>query len=168
MSNHWAPITSFPTPTPPPPQRSARSRPTSCAFALDAVSEESSAVCILDALSTEPALHKEVVTLLPLPDAVSTRADVANVSLRMIVVLSLLAKEDVNVWGHSIPALPKNYTFSVRSYELLERLLSERKIRCQKIRLMGGLERVAEGMKEMREGRVRAEKVVFRPLETNI
>ncbi|KAF7979764.1 hypothetical protein HWV62_40782 [Athelia sp. TMB] len=135
-------------------------------IAFDGVSEKESATAILNSLSDDPALHKDIVILLPLQDSLGELADSMSASLRLIIVLSLLGKEDRMVWDYPISARPENYAFSVRSYELLERLLSEGKITCQKIKLMCGLERVQEGMRDMREGRVRAEKVVFQPLRT--
>lgn len=60
----------------------------------------------------------------------------------------------------------KSREFSIHAYELLEKLLSEKKIKTQKIKVLGGLEKVQEGLAYMKSGKLSAEKIIYHPFET--
>lgn len=53
------------------------------------------------------------------------------------------------------PSYPEHFTASTRYWKLISRLLEEGKIQLVPTRVFGGLESVGDGLKEMREGRVR-------------
>ena len=78
----------------------------------------------------------------------------------------MLGKE-ITVRGVHLPANPSEYLFSIHSYDLLERLLKEKKIQHQKVKVMGGLEKVPEGFAYMKEGKNSAEKIVYHPAVMN-
>lgn len=134
-------------------------------IAFDAVSSKESTTAVLDCMSNDEA-PKDVILLLPIQEEVKGIAETKSASMRQVIVYSLYAKTDIVVWGFPVPASQENYDFSVRCYEMLEGLLRDGKLKHQKIKLMGGLESVEEGFQCMKDGQVRGEKIVYRPMET--
>ena len=72
------------------------------------------------------------------------------------------------MYGIHLPANPSAREFSIHSFEMLERLLKEKKIQHQKVKVFGGLEKVPEGFAYMKEGKNSAEKIVYHPWETSV
>jgi hypothetical protein len=78
----------------------------------------------------------------------------------------MLGKE-FTAYRRHMPANPAHYAFSIHSFEMLERLLQDKKIQPHTVKVMGGLEHVPEGFAYMKEGKNSAEKLIYHPLETN-
>ncbi|KAJ7158252.1 chaperonin 10-like protein [Mycena crocata] len=135
-------------------------------LAYDAITEHGSTRAVLDAFgSAIPAgKTKQLVVVLPVAQA-DLGPNAEGVALHFIIVGSLLGRE-MNVVGVHVPASPRDYAFSLHSYETLERLVAEKKIQPQRLKVMGGLENVPEGFAYMKAGKNSAEKIIYHPWET--
>lgn len=136
----------------------------------DAISEFGSTQLIIDSLGSPsdiPAGKKrEIVILLPVKrEELSENAE--GVELRLILAYTVLGNE-ATLLGITTPASREDYEFSLHHYDILERLLKEKKVKHQKLRVLGGLEKVQEGFEYMKGGKVSAEKLIFHPWETKI
>lgn len=123
---------------------------------------------VLDAFGSDsdiPAGKKELVHLSVWPEQLDEKA--THVKQHAILTYTMLCQE-MTVGDLHFPASPTDYAFSIRSYEMLERLLEERKITHQRLKIFGGLETVPEGFVYMRAGRNSAEKIVYHPLATRL
>jgi NADPH:quinone reductase-like Zn-dependent oxidoreductase len=136
-------------------------------LAYDTISEKGTTQLVIDALGCDPDIpvskKKEVVLLLP-PGELDEKAN--SVTRHLLQTYTLFGKE-VTSYGAVLPANPADYAFSIHSYEVLEQLLTERKLRHQNIKVLGGLEKVPEGFAYMKEGKNSAEKIVYHPSETS-
>jgi NADPH:quinone reductase-like Zn-dependent oxidoreductase len=131
-------------------------------LAFDTISEKGTTQLVVDAFGSDTK-KKELVNVLP-PGELDDKAN--SVTRHLLQTLSLFGKE-VTAYGMLLPANPASYAFSIHSYEILERLLKEKKLRHQNIKVLGGLEKVPEGFAYMKEGKNSAEKIVYHPLETS-
>jgi threonine dehydrogenase-like Zn-dependent dehydrogenase len=134
----------------------------------DTISEKGTTQLVIDAFGSDSDIpegkKKELINLLYIPPgALDEKA--ASVTRFEILTYTTFGVE-VTVYGVHLAVSPSDYAFSVRSYEMLERLLEEEKIQHQKVKVMGGLEHVSEGFTYMKEGKNSAEKLVYHPLET--
>jgi NADPH:quinone reductase-like Zn-dependent oxidoreductase len=136
-------------------------------LAYDTISEKGTTQLVIDALGCDPDIpaskKKEIVLLLP-PGELDEKAN--SVTRHLLQTYTLFGKE-VTSYGAVLPANPADYAFSIHSYEVLEQLLTERKLRHQNIKVLGGLEKVPEGFAYMKEGKNSAEKIVYHPSETS-
>jgi len=80
---------------------------------------------------------------------------------------SLLGKE-VTVYGVHLAVNAEDYAFSKKTYALLEQLLAENKIESLKVEILGGLEKVSEGLDLSRQGKASAVKLGIHPQETKL
>ena len=137
-------------------------------LAYDTISEKGTTQLVIDAFGSNSDIpkgkKKELINLIPVPSA-ELDEKVESVTRHRLVAYSMLGKE-ITVRGVLLPANPSEYLFSIHSYDLLERLLKEKKIQHQKVKVMGGLEKVPEGFAYMKEGKNSAEKIIYHPLET--
>lgn len=133
----------------------------------DAVVEKGSTQAILDAFADDADVpqgkKKEMVVLLPIPEDLDDKAK--SVTCHFIIAGSLLGRE-MKVWDFVVPADKVAYEFSIHSYGLLEHLLQDRKLQHHRLKVLGGLEHLAEGFEYMKSGKVSGEKIVYHPLET--
>ena len=134
----------------------------------DTISENGTTQLVIDAFGNDQDIpkgkKKEVVNVLPVSDdALDHKAK--SVTRYNIVTYSLFGKE-TTAYGQHLPADPSAYVFSIHSYEMIERLLKEKKLQPQKIKVFGGLENVSDGFAYMKEGKNSAEKIIYHPLET--
>ena len=134
----------------------------------DTISENGTTQLVIDAFGNDQDIpkgkKKEVVNVLPVSDdALDHKAK--SVTRYNIVTYSLFGKE-TTAYGQHLPADPSAYVFSIHSYEMIERLLKEKKLQSQKIKVFGGLENVSDGFAYMKEGKNSAEKIIYHPLET--
>ena len=137
-------------------------------LAYDTISEKGTTQLVIDAFGSNSDIpkgkKKELINLIPVPSAeLDEKAE--SVTRYRLIAYSMLGKE-ITVRGVLLPANPSEYLFSIHSYDLLERLLKEKKIQHQKVKVMGGLEKVPEGFAYMKEGKNSAEKIIYHPLET--
>jgi len=135
-------------------------------LAYDTISEKGTTQMVINAFGSDPATtgKKELVNVLP-PGELDEKAN--SVKRHLVMTFSLFGKE-MPSYGIILPADPSIYAFSIHSYEILERLLKEKKLRRQKIKVFGGLEKVPEGFAYMKEGKNSAEKIIYHPLETRV
>lgn len=135
----------------------------------DCITEKSSTQGILDSLGADEDIpkgkKKEVVLLLGIPKDLDEKAK--SVTFFNILAYTLLGKE-ISIRGRILPANEADRLFSIHSFELLERLLQDEKLKHQRIKVLGGLEKVPEGFEYMKSGKNSAEKIVYHPLETKI
>jgi len=134
----------------------------------DTISVKGTTQLVIDAFGSDSDIpkgkKKELVHLLPVPStALDQKAE--SVSLYRFSAFSMLGKEDT-IYGVHLPADLSAYLFAIHMYEVLERLFKEKGIQHQKVKVMGGLERVPEGFAYMKEGKNSAEKIIYHPLET--
>lgn len=133
----------------------------------DTVCESGSTQSIVDSFGDDTTLpqgvKKEVVLLVGAPSDLDEKAK--TVAFHPILAYALLGKA-VTVYGMDLPADTTAREFSIHSFELLERLLREKKLKHQRVNVFGGLEKVPEGFEYMKSGKVSGEKIVYHPLET--
>lgn len=136
-------------------------------LAYDAVCEKGSTQAIVDSFGDDAnipqGVKKEVILLLPVTSDLDDNAK--SVAFHLIYAYALLGKA-VTVYGVDLPADTAAREFSIHSFELLERLLREKKLKHQRVNVFGGLEKVPEGFEYMKSGKVSGEKIVYHPLET--
>jgi NADPH:quinone reductase-like Zn-dependent oxidoreductase len=136
----------------------------------DTISEKGTTQLVIDAFGSDSDIpigkKKEIINVLYVPsEQLDDKAK--SVARHSILSYSLLGKE-VTVYGIHLPANPSAREFSIHSFEMLERLLKEKKIQHQKVKVFGGLEKVPEGFVYMKEGKNSAEKIVYHPWETSV
>ena len=125
--------------------------------ALDCISEGTSAQICADALSTDTSTKKPVYcALLPIE---LPRADVEY----KFTLGYTATNESFVKAGLEFPASEEDYRFAVRFCKLSEKLLAEGKFKPhqQDIR-KGPLEKVLDGVDELRQGKVSGKKIVYR------
>ncbi|KIM84939.1 hypothetical protein PILCRDRAFT_817772 [Piloderma croceum F 1598] len=137
-------------------------------LAYDTISEKGTTQLVIDAFGADSDIpkgkKKELINLRSVPcEALDSKAD--SVTRHRLLGSTLLGK-DITVYGIRVPANPLVYAFSIHSYDLLERLLKEKKLQHQRTKILGGLEYVPEGFAYMKEGKNSAEKIIYRPAET--
>jgi len=134
----------------------------------DVISEKGTTQLVIDSFGSDSDIpkgkKKELINLLYVsPDTLDAKAE--NVTRHSILAFSMLGKE-FNAYNVHMPVIPEHYSYSIHSYELLERLLRDKKVQHQRIKLLGGLEKVPEGFAYMKEGKNSAEKIMYHPQET--
>ena len=110
------------------------------------ISEKGTTQLIINAFGSDSDIpegkKKELINLLYIPlGALDEKA--ASVTRFKILAYTMFGVE-VIVYGVHLVVSWSDYTFSIRSYEMLERLLEEKKIQHQKVKVMGGLEYVSK------------------------
>ena len=137
-------------------------------LAYDTISEKDTTQLAIDAFGADSDIpkgkKKELINLRSVPrEVLDSKAD--SVTRHRLLGTQLLGK-DITVFGIHVPADPSIYAFSIHSYDLLERLLKDKKLQHQRTKILGGLEHVSEGFGYMKEGKISAEKIIYRPAET--
>jgi threonine dehydrogenase-like Zn-dependent dehydrogenase len=137
-------------------------------LAYDTISENGTTQLVIDAFGSDDDIpkgkKKELINLLYVPPAMlDAKAD--TVTRHSLLAYTMIGKEFTAYRVH-LPAMPAHYAFSIHSFGILERLLKENKIQQQRVKVLGGLEKVPEGFAYMKEGKNSAEKIIYHPLET--
>lgn len=125
-------------------------------WALDCISEEASAAICSQALSRDTESHSvKYCSLLPIA---SPRQDITS----EFVLGYTAVGEAFSKWA-DFPARPQDYEFAKEFFRICQPLLHEGKIQPHPIEVRrGGLQSIPEGLEDMRAGRVRAKKLVYR------
>lgn len=135
-------------------------------LAYDAISENGSTQGVIEALGSDIPAGKLKQVILVLPKPSEGFGEKANgVSLTDIYAGTLRGKE-YKVFGKDMPPNVSDREFALHSYDLLERLLADKKIQTQRVNVFGGLDKVPEGFAYMRAGKNSAEKIIYHPWET--
>ena len=139
-------------------------------YALDCISEPSSAKICADALSTSSSSStgtKRYSSLLGIADFPRT-----DVEKRTTIAYSALG-EEMSFAGHGsvippkIPAKDEDARFMEMFIGIAEALLAEGKVKAHPPSVReDGLRGILEGWQEMREGKVSGEKLVYRVVDT--
>jgi len=137
-------------------------------LAYDTISEKGTTQLVIDAFGADSDIpkgkKKELINLRSVPrETLDSNAD--SVIRHRLVGSSTLGK-DITLFGIHMPANPVDYAFSIHSYNILERLLKEKRLKHQKTKVLGGLEHVPKGFAYMKEGKISAEKIIYHPAET--
>jgi threonine dehydrogenase-like Zn-dependent dehydrogenase len=137
---------------------------------LDTISEKGTTQLMIDAFGSDSDIpngkKKELINILYVPPkALDEKAQ--SVTRTFLLAYTMMGKEFTAYRMH-MPANPAHYAFSIHSYELLERLLEDKKIGRPRFKVFGGLEKVPEGFAYMKEGKNSAEKIIYHPLETRV
>ena len=127
-------------------------------YALDCIAEASSPRICADALSTDGARTKRYSSLLGLADF--PRDDVEKKTTNAYSAIG----EEMSFTGQgTIPANAEDLQFMTLFIGIAQKLLAEGKIKPHPMSLrQGGLCGVLDGLKELREGKVSGEKLVYR------
>ena len=138
-------------------------------LAYDTISANGSTQGVLDTFGSDlevPAGAKKISITNPVkPEELDDKAK--GVDIQMGFLYTLFGKE-VTVYGVHLDASAEDYAFSKKTYALLEQLLAENKIEPLKVEVLGGLEKVAEGLDMLRQGKTSAVKLAYHPQETKL
>ena len=138
-------------------------------LAYDAISASGSTQAVLDAFGSDlevPAGRKKVSVTQPAkPDELDDKAK--GVEIQACFLFTLLGKE-VTFYGFHRDASAEDYDFSKKTYALLEQLLTENKIEPLKVEVLGGLEKVTEGLDMLKKGKISGVKLACHPQETKL
>lgn len=94
------------------------------------------------------------------PNTTSQRRHLANNNEQMVLGYLALG-EAFDKFGMSFPAIPENYKFAQKAFNVAEGLLAEKKLKVHPVKIGAkGLEGVFEGLQTMREGGVSGFKLV--------
>ncbi|THV46386.1 hypothetical protein BGAL_0390g00030 [Botrytis galanthina] len=120
---------------------------------FDTIATQSSAQICADALSTSGKNIYVNLMGIEMP-----RDDVKNIFFLGYSVTG----EEYEIEGEVWPAAPEDFELGKRAFVLLERLLENGLIKNHPVKIMhGGLNGILEGMREMKEGNVSGEKLVY-------
>lgn len=96
----------------------------------------------------------------------STLLPVENFPRKDVKLLYTLAYsiegKPLNFRGHDIPAKPEDFEFAKKVWGLTEKLLAEGKLTLFPTARKGGLQGVFEGLDELRQGKISAQKLVYK------
>ncbi|KAF5867476.1 putative zinc-binding oxidoreductase protein [Botrytis fragariae] len=121
---------------------------------FDTIATQSSAQICANALSTSG--HNLYVNLMGIE---MPRDDVRNIFFLGYSVTG----EEYEIEGEVWPAAPEDFELGKKAFALLERLLENGLIKNHPVKIMhGGLKGILEGMREMKEGKVSGEKLIYR------
>ncbi|KAE9366718.1 GroES-like protein [Stipitochalara longipes BDJ] len=124
-------------------------------YVWDTIGEAQSPQICADALSssTDATLHYSTIVMNEFP-----RADVKT----DITLAYTVFGEAFDMYGSfKVPAMPQNLEFAKKWGIVAAKLLGEKKIVPHPIDVRRGLDKIAEGLKELEEGRVSAKKLVY-------
>lgn len=125
----------------------------------DTISTDSSAKICAEAMSSDPSGAKYGSIL----DIESPRKDVESTFTIMYTIFN----ESFHIGGDDVPAVPADFEFAKKFFDITERLLVDGKLKTHPEKVGGkGLEGALQGMEDMRNGKVSAVKLVYRVPET--
>ncbi|RMD44607.1 hypothetical protein DV735_g509, partial [Chaetothyriales sp. CBS 134920] len=134
-------------------------------LAWDTISLPESAAIVAAALSTDPSLDIRYGTILPvtLPEPQPNGRKVTQAMTFMYTIFN----EPYSKFGAETPAVPENFEFAKQFVELAERLITEGKLKNHPERVgPNGLRGALDGLKEMQQGKVSGQKLVYHVDET--
>lgn len=124
---------------------------------FDTVSLEASARFCDSALSTEGGEYSALL---------SVKVERENVHDRTTLAYTAIG-EAFNFGSEPFPAMPQNKEFAANFIPVAEKLLAEKKVKVHPIKVLpGGLNGVLGGLQDMKEGKVRGEKLVYNVADT--
>jgi NADPH:quinone reductase-like Zn-dependent oxidoreductase len=138
--------------------------------AYDTISANGSTQGVLDSFGSDVELptgvKKKISITNPVkPEELDDKAK--GVEIQMGFLYTFFGKE-VTVYGVHLEANAEDYAFSKKTYALLEQLLVENKIEALKVDILGGLEKVSEGLDLLRQGKTSAIRLGIHPQETKL
>ncbi|KAK5993549.1 Trans-enoyl reductase TOXD [Cladobotryum mycophilum] len=122
-------------------------------YAWDTITNEGSAKICADALTSEAGGKYNSLTWVKFP-----REDVTA----SVTVAYTALGEAFTLGGYSFPPIPQDLEYASKFWDISQGLLKDGKIKAHQIRLGNGLEGVLDGLKEMEEGKVSGEKLVYK------
>ncbi|RMZ80058.1 hypothetical protein DV738_g3096, partial [Chaetothyriales sp. CBS 135597] len=134
-------------------------------LAWDTISLPESAAIVSAALSTDPTLDIRYGTILPvtLPEPQPNGRKVTQAMTFMYTIFN----EPYTKFGADTPAVPENFEFAKKFVELTERLISEGKLKNHPEKVgPNGLLGALDGLKELQQGKVSGQKLVYHVDET--
>lgn len=133
--------------------------------AFDCVSEKSTVIAIAKSLSSTKGGH--IVTLLPVKsDEIASASGNSKVKAESTIVYTVFERTlKYGAFNNCGEPTPKDKALWEKYLSMLPELLSSKKIRPNPIRELGGLDTVLDGFKQQAEGKVRAEKLVYKIAE---
>lgn len=133
-------------------------------YAFDCISEKGTQKSIAQSLSPTKGGH--IVTLLPnSPELKSDIHDTVNkkVKLESTIVYTVFERTlKYGAFDNCGSPTPEDKALWEKYLSMLPHLLEEGKIKSNRIREMGGIEAINTGFQEQKEGKVSAEKLVYR------
>lgn len=139
-------------------------------LAYDTISANGSTQGVLDSFGSDVELPAGVKKKISITNPVKPEElddKTKGVEIEMGFLYTFFGKE-VTVYGVRLDASAEDYAFSKKTYALLEQLLAEKKIESLKVEILGGLEKVSEGLDLLREGKASAVKLAVHPQETKL
>jgi NADPH:quinone reductase-like Zn-dependent oxidoreductase len=126
----------------------------------DTISLPASAAICAEALSSDSA-GARYGTILPVK--LPGREDVETVSTFMYTIFN----EPFTKVGRDTPAIPEDFEFAKKFFNIAEQLLAEGKLKNHAEKVgRGGLEGALQGLEDMKNDRVSGQKLVYRVAET--
>jgi NADPH:quinone reductase-like Zn-dependent oxidoreductase len=122
-------------------------------YIFDCISAEGSTQTAVKAL---PGAGGKVAILLPV-DASTLDSNVQVYQ----VMLYTISGMDIAFPDRTLPARPEDKVWAADMCETLSKLNLDGKLKANPVKVMGGLDAVAEGFQYMKDGKVHAEKLVF-------
>lgn len=121
---------------------------------FDCISTEETARICAEAIGTKGGRYSSLLSVANFP-----RDDVEN----LFTLAYTAVGEMFHKYEKEFPAKPDDFRFAVKFWSLTEDLLKEGKLRVHPVsKRPGGLEGILDGLKELREGKVSGEKLVYR------
>ncbi|KAI9146980.1 putative GMC oxidoreductase [Paramyrothecium foliicola] len=130
-------------------------------YALDCISEPATTSATAKALSSTQKSH--IMTLLPRTDKDISEEDAKRVRVESTLAYSVFGRAlPDSPFENTGPARPVDKKFWEKYVGLLPELLESGKIKPNVVKELGGLDDINKGFDLQREGRIRAEKLVYR------
>ncbi|KAF2641170.1 putative zinc-binding oxidoreductase ToxD [Massarina eburnea CBS 473.64] len=133
-------------------------------YAWDTLGEHGAPQGCAEALaSSPPASHPfRYGTIMAFPGQAPPRQDV-----KYSMSLAYTATgENIMTMGFQFPAIPSHYEFAVKWAKVAEKLYGEGKLQTHRLDVReGGIDKILEGLGDMREGKVSGKKIVYRVAE---
>ncbi|OCK73716.1 oxidoreductase-like protein [Lepidopterella palustris CBS 459.81] len=121
---------------------------------FDCISEGSSPAICAASIGSAGGKYSTLLYVKDFP-----RSDVSNA----LTVAYTAVGDAFSAGDYNIPAKPEDYEFAVKFWKVTERLLNEGKIKAHPVKVMeGGLAGIPAGLQELKDGKVRGVKLVYR------
>ena len=128
----------------------------------DTISTEDSAKICAEALSSKPSKGAKYGTILPVK--LPGREDEIETTFTFMYTIF---NESFTKAGRETPAIPEDFEFAKKFFDLTEKLLAEGKLKTHPAKVgEKGLEGALKGMEDMKNGKVSGEKLVYRVTDT--
>ncbi|RMZ89751.1 hypothetical protein DV736_g3003, partial [Chaetothyriales sp. CBS 134916] len=134
-------------------------------LAWDTISLPASAAICSAALSTDPSLEVKYGSILPakLPEPQPNGRKVTEITTLMYTIFN----EPYAKAGRETPAIPEDFEFAKKFFDLTERLIKDGKLKTHPEKIgPNGLRGALDGLKDMQQEKVSGQKLVYRVDET--